>query len=44
VENRFLLWVLALFGVVTAALYWLAFFPPVAYRRWLLAPATPGGY
>lgn len=30
------------FGVLTAASYWLAFFPPAAYRRWLVesAPTT----
>jgi hypothetical protein len=31
------------FGLTTATLYWLAFFPPVAYRRWVLASAIPAG-
>jgi hypothetical protein len=29
-----------LLGIATAALYWLAFFPPASYRRWLAAPAV----
>ena len=33
------LFVFSAAGIATAAAYWLAFFPPGRYRRWLEAPA-----
>jgi hypothetical protein len=29
----------ALFGVATVSLYYLTFFPPAAYRRWVASPS-----